>query len=407
MLHQDNCPLDGNVGQTDGDGDGVGDDCDNCPTDINTDQQDTDGDGRGDACDQDSDEDGKEGYTITMTTAHCNSTPTRLILMEMVWETPATTALMFQTLISDADGYPDSLDNCIMVPNSDQLDTDNDGRGDECDDDDDNDTVLDDVDNCRLMPNANQTDFDGNGIGDVCTLDFDNDGVPDADDVCPANDVISRTDFRKYLTVNLGDPDSSNPPQWEFRNEGAEITQNLNSDPGIILGMTSFGSLDYRGTFFVNTQVDDDFVGFVFSYQSNSRFYLVCWKQAGDGAGGEAGLQLKLVDSTTGPGEDLASALWQAVKVQGQTKLLWEDPNKLGWSDQTAYRWELKHLPDIGLIRLKLYSGRQLMVDSGNVHDVSLRGGRVGVYCYSQQDVIWADLVTKCEDNVPADFSQM
>ncbi|XP_035662823.1 cartilage oligomeric matrix protein-like [Branchiostoma floridae] len=240
----------------------------------------------------------------------------------------------------------------MMEPNSAQLDTDNDGQGDECDDDDDNDTVLDDVDNCRLVPNMDQADFDGNGVGDVCTLDFDKDGVMDADDVCPENNIVSSTDFRNYVTVNLGDANSNNPaPQWEFLNEGAEITQELNSDPGMILGTTRFGSVDYRGTFFVNTQVDDDFVGFVFSYQSNSRFYLVSWKQAGDGSGGQAGVQLKLVDSTTGPGQDLALALWKAAEVQGQTKLLWEDPNKLGWSDKTAYRWEMKHLPAVGLIR--------------------------------------------------------
>ncbi|XP_078583878.1 cartilage oligomeric matrix protein-like [Branchiostoma floridae x Branchiostoma japonicum] len=219
--------------------------------------------------------------------------------------------------------------------------------------------------------------------------------------------MVSSTDFRNYVTVNLGDANSNNPaPQWEFNNEGAEITQELNSDPGMILGTTKFGSVDYRGTFFVNTQVDDDFVGFVFSYESNSRFYLVSWKQAGDDSGGQAGVQLKLVDSTTGPGQDLALALWKAAEVQGQTKLLWEDPNKLGWSDKTAYRWELKHLPTVGLIRLKLYAGRQLVVDSGNVMDQSLRGGQLGVYCYSQQNVIWSDLVTKCDDTLPPDFSQ-
>ncbi|NIT98767.1 MAG: hypothetical protein GWM91_26640, partial [Actinobacteria bacterium] len=42
---------------TDGDADGVGDDCDNCPAAANADQLDTDGDRDGDACDDDDDND--------------------------------------------------------------------------------------------------------------------------------------------------------------------------------------------------------------------------------------------------------------------------------------------------------------------------------------------------------------
>ena len=37
----------------------------------------------------------------------------------------------------DRDGVLDALDNCPRLPNKDQLDTDNDGRGNECDEDDD------------------------------------------------------------------------------------------------------------------------------------------------------------------------------------------------------------------------------------------------------------------------------
>lgn len=73
----------------------------------------------------------------------------------------------------------------------------------------DKDGIQDDRDNCPYSFNADQLDTDGDGFGDICDNDDDNDGVPDATDSCPkvknsgmtSSDIVSRLPTHLTLIV--------------------------------------------------------------------------------------------------------------------------------------------------------------------------------------------------------------
>uniref|UniRef100_A0A670JRZ8 Thrombospondin 3 n=1 Tax=Podarcis muralis TaxID=64176 RepID=A0A670JRZ8_PODMU len=421
---EDNCRLFPNKDQQNSDTDSFGDACDNCPNVPNNDQKDTDGNGEGDACDNDIDGDG-----IPNGLDNCPKVPNPLQTdrdedgvgdacdscpeISNPTQTDADSDLVGDVcdtnVDSDGDGHQDTKDNCAEIPNSSQLDSDNDGLGDECDNDDDNDGIPDYVppgpDNCRLIPNPNQKDSDGNGVGDVCEEDFDNDTVADPLDVCPESSEVTLTDFRAYQTVIL-DPegDAQIDPNWVVLNQGMEIVQTMNSDPGLAVGYTAFNGVDFEGTFHVNTITDDDYAGFIFAYQDSASFYVVMWKQTEQTywqatpfrATAEPSLQLKAVKSSTGPGEYLRNALWHTGHTPDHVRLLWKDPRNVGWKDKTSYRLRLLHRPQVGYIRVLLYEGPQLVADSGVIIDTTMRGGRLGVFCFSQENIIWSNLQYRC-----------
>jgi len=58
------------------------------------------------------------------------------------------------------------------------------------------------------------------GVGDVCESDFDQDKVIDRIDNCPENAEVTLTDFRAYQTVVL-DPegDAQIDPNWVVLNQ--------------------------------------------------------------------------------------------------------------------------------------------------------------------------------------------
>ncbi len=121
---------------------------------------------------------------------------------------------------TDYDGVGDIVDNCPYHKNPDQLDKDLNGIGWVCDDKD-KDGIINSLDNCEPYPNRSQSDRDNNGIGDACE-DIDGDSILGYQDNCLYLKNPSQKDTDKD---NIGDGCDNcllgwNPDQLDLNDDG-------------------------------------------------------------------------------------------------------------------------------------------------------------------------------------------
>lgn len=161
--------------------------------------------------------------------------------------------------------------------------------------------------------------------------------------------------------------------------------------------------MTFSGTTFAKDTECSGYIGFIFGFQSTKRYYLAIWRHKYlnmDGNGGTKGVQLRLVDSSTTPSTTYAEALYHSYDVNSYTKLLWQDPNMIGWECRKSYRWFIYQSPSIGLMRIVVKQSEKILVDSGHIYDVTIHGGRLGVFSYNQTGSVWSDLKTECTNRL-------
>ena len=164
----------------------------------------------------------RDGYAFSGWSGDCSGTSCSF---EQI-DSEINVIAMFVANDSDNDGIPDDEDNCPLIGNADQTNTDSDANGNACDDDDDNDDIPDGEDGYPLIAIGDRLDTDGDGIPNDCDTDCagmsadaddDNDGVDDTSDAFPL-DPTEQSDTDLDGVGDNGDncPTAPNPNQTNF-----------------------------------------------------------------------------------------------------------------------------------------------------------------------------------------------
>ena len=91
-------------------------------------------------------------------------------------------------------------------------------------------------------------------------------------------------------------------------------------------------------------------------------------------------------------------AIADDVSVPGESEVLWTygPPTNTGaWEPRKAYRFAIRHRPAENTIQVKLWEEGVQLFDTGKVQDNTtspLKGGRLGVFCFSQANVRFSAL---------------
>jgi len=158
---------------------------------------------------------------------------------------------------ADDDSVNHDLDNCVLLANTDQLNTDLDSQGNVCDDDDDND-LLTDIFELSIGTNTLLVDTDGDNLSDYfevafdgdassylfgidlnpLAIDSDGDTLSDYDELAWGGDVTSYTagsDLNPLAWDTDGDSlaDNSDPIPFNYNYSDGDVAP-LGSPDGII-----------------------------------------------------------------------------------------------------------------------------------------------------------------------------
>jgi hypothetical protein len=186
---------------------------------------------------------------------------------------------------------------------------------------------------------------------------------------------------------------------WNTAPDGSSVTQSVNGQPTLFVSdFNAFGS-DVRGKIRVNSNTDDDYIGFAIGYQPGDTgnaaadYLLIDWKQATQffdfgnpsttpGSTADVGLAVSRVT-----GVPTADEFWGHANLDATADGLQElqrgtTLGATGWNEFTTYEFRFVFQPN----SLMVFVDNQLELSIvGNFSD-----GRMAFYNFSQADVTYS-----------------
>jgi RHS repeat-associated protein len=196
-------------------------------------------------------------------------------------------------------------------------------------------------------------------------------------------DIIP-VDLTTWEVVGIPNPYGASPSNWQVTSDQA--LQLNNADPSMLLSDFVTSSQRISGTLQVETETDDDFIGFVFGYQDLGKFYIFDWKQGTQFFPEiqvlfEQGMTVTVFDQAAGTPLDLGAGLTEIGTV------LFE--NTIPWEDGVDYEFSLAATPGKFTIVI-LQDG--LTLETITIEDDAFIDGRFGLYNFSQNDAAYKNI---------------
>ncbi|WP_417538434.1 PEP-CTERM sorting domain-containing protein [Marinobacter sp.] len=199
------------------------------------------------------------------------------------------------------------------------------------------------------------------------------------------------------LTVNY--PGGQNAGNWNLSADNHSVEQTINADPSFYLNNLNQTQYTMQGSWRVDTNSDDDFMGFVFGYQNSSNFYMFDWKRGNQGYQGMTAIQGMSVKKYQGPtgnalNDHSLGQFWEnenssSTATSDMTVLAKNQGAGTGWNRFTNYDFFLNFNNTANSFNIIVKEGINELWNV-TVADSTFTSGQFGFYNYSQSNVVYA-----------------